>query len=378
MAKTAALVSGVATLRPGRGSRRPPPGNGRLILHVGTHKTGTTSIQEALLAHSRELADQGVVYPNAAWSFGGDPRRSTRAAHFAFAEALADPSDRSLPRLEAFRDRLARALAASKTVVVSAESMYRHILVTTKGRLSEDDKRAMRASYVRRMAEFFDGFDPEVIVYFRRPDAFAESLYQEAAARAMVSHPFQRFVTQDAFRFDYAFQLELLRRHFPVHAFGFEAAAQDDLVDHFMAVLGARVDCGLGKTTLRASVPKRAAQWLVRHSKGARATHASRRSHRHRWLFALQAGHKELFAAPRGAGFWSSNEERDAFLSRSLAGFDAVDFPPAASVIRLPAWSREDDQRVEAAFESWELRNRAQLLKRELGRIPPYISPELG
>ena len=63
------------------------------------------------------MAAQGVIYPNAAWSFGGDRLRSFPAAHFRFATALADPTDRSRPRLEAFRDRLAQALARSRAVV---------------------------------------------------------------------------------------------------------------------------------------------------------------------------------------------------------------------------------------------------------------------
>ena len=37
----------------------------RLVLHIGTHKTGTTAFQEACHAHRADLARQRVIYPDA-------------------------------------------------------------------------------------------------------------------------------------------------------------------------------------------------------------------------------------------------------------------------------------------------------------------------
>ena len=55
-----------------------------LLLHVGTHKTATTSLQAALVASSGELASDGTLYPetgrihfghhNIAWGLIGDER----------------------------------------------------------------------------------------------------------------------------------------------------------------------------------------------------------------------------------------------------------------------------------------------------------------
>ena len=36
----------------------------RRILHIGTHKTATTSLQTALYNNRHSLAEQGVIYPN--------------------------------------------------------------------------------------------------------------------------------------------------------------------------------------------------------------------------------------------------------------------------------------------------------------------------
>lgn len=37
----------------------------KLVLHIGTHKTGTTMIQNRLHAARGDLAEQGVIYPDA-------------------------------------------------------------------------------------------------------------------------------------------------------------------------------------------------------------------------------------------------------------------------------------------------------------------------
>ena len=40
-----------------------PDGNGRRLLHIGPHKTGTSAIQGALFLARERLAAQGVIYP---------------------------------------------------------------------------------------------------------------------------------------------------------------------------------------------------------------------------------------------------------------------------------------------------------------------------
>jgi hypothetical protein len=84
-----AVFVSMAALRPSRGRRRPPTGKDRPFLHVGIHKTGTTSHQEALHPRSRAVAAERVLYPNAARSFGGVPLWSFPAADLGFAAALA-------------------------------------------------------------------------------------------------------------------------------------------------------------------------------------------------------------------------------------------------------------------------------------------------
>ena len=46
--------------------RPDPRRHSELVLHIGTHKTGTTALQVALAADRRRLAAQGIVYPRLA------------------------------------------------------------------------------------------------------------------------------------------------------------------------------------------------------------------------------------------------------------------------------------------------------------------------
>jgi hypothetical protein len=105
---------------------------------------------------------------------------------------------------------------------------------------------------------------------------------------------------------------------------------------------------------------------------------SSRHRHARRWLFALQERNGETFAAPKAAGFWDSDAQRDAFMRWALGGFDAVTFAAPSPVVPLPAWTDEEDRRTEAEFAAWTSRHRMRLLLRDLGRVPPYIAPELG
>jgi len=78
-------------------SRWPPPavpGQRRVLLHVGLHKTGTTALQRFLSGAAADFQTHGVLYPksgrstdsadahhNIAWQMGGDRRfRSSRGA----------------------------------------------------------------------------------------------------------------------------------------------------------------------------------------------------------------------------------------------------------------------------------------------------------
>jgi hypothetical protein len=77
-----------------------------LILHIGFHKAGSTTLQTALAKSAAAMADAGVVYPAAG--------RGRQVAHHAIATAI--QTGAALPEIADVA-----ALAAQRTVVLSSE-----------------------------------------------------------------------------------------------------------------------------------------------------------------------------------------------------------------------------------------------------------------
>lgn len=86
----------------------------RLVLHIGGHRTGSTSIQAALYASREKLLAQGILYPSTGLS---------DVAHHSLARGIRGSDS---PRLfNSMLDELRREVAASKcsTVIISSEEM---------------------------------------------------------------------------------------------------------------------------------------------------------------------------------------------------------------------------------------------------------------
>lgn len=106
----------------------------KLILHIGTEKSGTTSIQACLEANRAELSRQGVFLS------GVLDRPSNRALAHAFQDSV-DPyflpmRITTLAEVKAFRERLTEALAKEvstaahthNTMVISSEQLQSRLL----------------------------------------------------------------------------------------------------------------------------------------------------------------------------------------------------------------------------------------------------------
>lgn len=106
----------------------------KCILHVGTMKTGTTTVQSWLESNKTQLAEQH-------WTYAGWPCRSS--------------SDIK---------RLIHALPADQNLIISDEGLW-HL-----NRNKSDTK---------EIASALRDFDVTVLVYFRRPDEFLEAWFKQ-------------------------------------------------------------------------------------------------------------------------------------------------------------------------------------------------------
>lgn len=136
----------------------------RLVLHIGTHKTGTTSIQNRLHAARETLRRQGIIYP--------DPGRHTGHHAYLTDWIALPPPYRTLGGGCAGLQALARRWREEDvTLLLSSEEFSR-----AGGRGGRVDFATLR--------EIFAGYELMVICVLRDQWSFLQSVYLELSRRA--------------------------------------------------------------------------------------------------------------------------------------------------------------------------------------------------
>ncbi len=138
----------------------------KLILHVGTPKTGTTSVQVYLDKKQRKLRSKGILYPNRF-------HNPNAPKHQWFERNLVSGNVESL--VENFEDILNHVEEHTHTILLSSEGIYNHWW---------DFPEASKAL----LLELSSLFDVEIWAWFREPVAFAESFYKQCMRNPQVDH----------------------------------------------------------------------------------------------------------------------------------------------------------------------------------------------
>lgn len=138
----------------------------KLILHVGTPKTGTTSVQAYLDKKQRKLRKKGVLYPNRF-------HNPNAPKHQWFERNLVSVNAESL--VDNFKDIINHVEDHTHTILLSSEGIYNHWWD-----FSYESKALL--------LELNELFDIEVWVWFREPLAFAESFYKQCLRNPQVGH----------------------------------------------------------------------------------------------------------------------------------------------------------------------------------------------
>jgi hypothetical protein len=151
----------------------------KLILHIGTQKTGTTALQQFLYANREPLAACGFHYAT--------PPHGLREANFV-GNALNVGKCRVVNAFLTRHMELALRRGAD-TILVSAENFYAMSV------LDAMQRREVCANAVERdraLIETLQSLMPEgiattqIVCYFRRPDRYAESLYSQHVKRGII------------------------------------------------------------------------------------------------------------------------------------------------------------------------------------------------
>lgn len=177
----------------------------QVILHIGTHKTGTSALQECLRRNERLLAREGIYYARMA------PNKNCNG----LARIVAKSRD---PKVKAFVSRhIDKAMAlGAHTLVMSAESFYAMAMFFHKFNGRHDgywNSESESIAFLHRT--FPQGIAVKPVVFFRRQDRFLESIYGEVVKSRGVDTPIDEFVTFFREALDYGRHMEIWSSHFP-------------------------------------------------------------------------------------------------------------------------------------------------------------------
>jgi hypothetical protein len=159
----------------------------RLILHIGTPKTGTTAVQRFLCANRQRLAESDVHYAT--------PHGSGQANDVA--NALGTGDSRAVNGFLVKQVKAARQCGAD-TLLISAENFYaRNIHAAMQRQQIVPNAPERDQMFVEALRELIPDeiATCQIACYLRRPDQYAESLYNQHVKRGIIDSTFDEFLS---------------------------------------------------------------------------------------------------------------------------------------------------------------------------------------
>ncbi|WP_417257606.1 hypothetical protein [Celeribacter sp.] len=191
----------------------------KLILHIGTPKTGSTSLQHTLFAHRDQLSARGIH-----WADSTRPPRAEAPRHSSLSYAV-----RRSPRKWA---------AEREVILADFDASGLDTLLLSDEVLSECGAKA-----IARLAEFAAPFETTVICYLRRQDYFVESLWNQYCGEGRrETRSIRKFATAREIRnqLDYVAMLDPWSKVGTVRALSYDAE-KFALVQNFLDTLGIEI-----------------------------------------------------------------------------------------------------------------------------------------
>ncbi|MGK0298760.1 MAG: hypothetical protein ACI9XC_002383 [Gammaproteobacteria bacterium] len=155
----------------------------RLILHIGTHKTGTTTIQHLCWRNREELLDNGWLYP-----FNGRPKYDFRPGHHLLSfSVLQKPMEQrpywaqkitSINVTEEW-DKLMEELSTfpDKNVILSSEAIG-----------------GCNMESIETIKNIISNFDVSIVIYLRNQRDYLISSYKQRVKKSGYTQSFREFV----------------------------------------------------------------------------------------------------------------------------------------------------------------------------------------
>lgn len=201
----------------------------KLLLHIGSHKTASTSIQHFCVLNRDLLKSHGFLYPK--------NKDSAYVFNFLAAQLAFGKADLTKRYLQEARDKAERENC--NTVVISAESFYAMtwFFLDVQGKSREGDYWQNEESLIKELSKCCDGYDEvEVVCYLRPQDDFAASLYNQFVKNTFgISEAYEEFTEKASPVFDYERHVQLWTNIFGVDSVSLRnfSACKEDITKDF-------------------------------------------------------------------------------------------------------------------------------------------------
>jgi hypothetical protein len=328
-----------------------------IYIHIGMPKTGSTFLQRAMVASRPRLAELGFAYP--------EPPADTyaRYQHVHLAHLV------EAGQTEAAASFVAQAAASAPNVLISAERLY--------GQFGDRDGTAT-ARWLEAVRDK-TGRTIRILVYVRRQDIYAQSLYRATLRNPRMkrgSRDFHTWLAANRGRLDYAARLSVWAacppigdRNMIVRAYEAAQWPGGDLLTDFLDALGIPETAGFTRPPEDKGNPS----YSPAVTEYLRRTNAERDFDAQAALLLTlrKALPADLLYGPRSSSPYMSPAEQRAFLAcfeasnaliarRWMGRPDGVLFrePVGADDQRVPV-TEADVRRVADLLAAWEADPRA-------------------
>lgn len=157
-----------------------------IYIHIGTHKTGTTSIQNFLFKNRKKLIDRGFLYP-----LSGIPKRKNSFGHSHLVTVILEntEADTYNPNAGGWQELLAEANSLQeKNIVISSENFC-----ISKFNLEQ----------IYKIKNYLSQYTVKIIIYLRRQDDYLISKYCQLIRAGKYSQNFKQYIIDEKWIGDY-------------------------------------------------------------------------------------------------------------------------------------------------------------------------------
>jgi hypothetical protein len=205
-----------------------------IYIHIGSHKTGTTSIQRYLSRHRGTLANQGIWYPHISELLSS---KKNSASHLNIARSL-ERGKRGRLYSEADLREMFRALVVKSknydSTILSAEAFWRIGFLKPLEDIDERDEYEIRTwkskadSIARIRSLLGDTAHVRIVAALRERSAYLQSSYSEFILATQWKRNIKAFLHYTQHVSDYKRQLEAWQTQFPVTTLSYEGLCENN------------------------------------------------------------------------------------------------------------------------------------------------------